>query len=79
MAMSPASAMPTPAPAAAPLIAVTTGTGPLRSLVMIGETWRRIESAMFAPDVNTSPPNCAPEQKPLPAPVRTMHRTCGSA
>ena len=76
---SPASAIPTPAPAAAPLTATTMGIGMLRILSITGLMPSRMRSVTPAPALNVLPPNCAPEQKPLPAPVSTMARAAGAS
>ena len=76
--ISPARAIPTPAPAAAPFMATTTGIGKLRNSSITGLIEPRILSAIPSPAPNVSPPNCAPEQKPLPAPVSTTARARGS-
>ena len=89
MRRSQASARANPAPAAAPGKAASVGLGILNSLPAVPRwtmRWRWIAWSMVNAGVADSlllrafiPLTSPPAQKPLPAPVTTMHLTAGSS
>ena len=79
--ISPLNARPTPPPAAIPFIALMTGLGQATIFLIIGfkkssilfaEIWPLVHSGLVG---HPPPLKSAPEQKPLPSPVKIMDLT----